>query len=167
MNDREIQEMLERTLARHLDWIRGAEAKVAPVLAIDTAMLGVLGALAPGVSGWTVASAAVVILAALLLLVSLLLLFLAAIPRTQGPRDSLVFFNAIKERKAEDYLCAVRARKQEDYIADLAGQCHRNAEICSLKFQLLWASTCLLFLAVIPWLVGVGMLYLHQASACG
>jgi len=167
MNEKEIQEMLEKTLARLLDWIRGAEAKVTPVLAIDTAMLGVLGALAPGVSGWTVGGALVVILAALLLLASLLSLFLAAIPRTKGPEDSRIFFKAIKDTKAKDYLSAVKALTHDDYIADLAAQCHRNAEICSLKFQLVWASTCLLFSAVIPWLLGVWMLYVYQVSACG
>jgi len=167
MNEREIQEMQEKTLARLLEWIRGAEAKVAPVLAIGTAMLGVLGALAPGVSEWTMCGAAVVILAGVLLLVSLLLLFLASIPRTKGPQDSRVFFEAIKETKPHDYLTAIRALTRDEYIADLAAQCHRNAEICSLKFRLVWGSTCLLFLAVIPWLVGVWVLFVHQVPTCG
>jgi hypothetical protein len=161
VDEKEIREMLEKTLARLLEWIRAAEAKMAPVLAIDTAMLGVLGALTPPVFERSIVSAIVVVVAAVLLLASLLLLFLAAIPRTRGPQASLIFFEAIKRTDCKGYLSAVRALTDDRYIADLAAQCHRNAEICSRKFQLLWCSTWLLFSAVIPWLVGIWLVYLH------
>jgi len=48
MKDEKAQlDLLDRILGRNLNWVASADAKVTPMLAINTAMLGVIAALAP------------------------------------------------------------------------------------------------------------------------
>lgn len=164
MNSQEQKDFLEKALARLLKLIRAADAKIAPILAIDTAMLGVFIALAGKKLEWTTGSAYVVGLALILLLASLLLLFRAAIPRLKGSRKSLIFFDSIRRKKLDAYLGEVKALSDEGYIADLAEQCHQNSRIASVKFRYVRLSMFFLFLAVIPWLLAVCMLYLDQMT---
>jgi hypothetical protein len=51
-------DLVDRILSRNLSWVAAADTKIAPVLAIDTAMLGVLAALAPVGFQWTMDSCA-------------------------------------------------------------------------------------------------------------
>lgn len=50
---------LEKTLARLLEWVSVADAKIPLVLAISTSMLGVIAALFPKATGWSILSAVV------------------------------------------------------------------------------------------------------------
>jgi hypothetical protein len=43
---------LETTLARLLEWIHAADAKIPPILAISTSMLAIVAALLPKASDW-------------------------------------------------------------------------------------------------------------------
>lgn len=153
------QQYLETTLARLLDWIRAADIKIAPILAIDTTMLGVFAALAPKHQRWTILAAIVAVLAVIPLLVSLFFLFFAAFPRTKGPKGSLLYFEGIKSREPNDFLKAVQEMSKGQLIEDLANQCHRNAEIASAKYAHLRTAIGALFLSVIPWLFLVFLLY--------
>ena len=50
---------LEKALARLLEWVRAADAKIPLVLAISTSMLDVIAALFPKAMGWSIFSAVV------------------------------------------------------------------------------------------------------------
>ncbi len=150
---------LETTLERLLSWIEAADSKVGLVLAIDTAMLGVLAALAPSPSGWTVESVILAAVALVLLLISLLTSSVASFPRTEGPPESMIYFKGITEREAHQYERAVSDLTTEQYIQDLMGQCHRNGQIAGAKFAWVRRSMIALYLSVLPWALAVYLLY--------
>ncbi len=80
-------------------------------------------------------------------------------PRTDGPRDSLLYFRGIASRSSEEFERAARTRTQNDYFRDLSKQCHRNAEIADVKFEWLRRAMLLLFLGLVPWLAAVFALF--------
>lgn len=150
---------LEKNWARQLEWIRAADAKISPVLAISTSMLAVVAALFPNASSWTDLLVIIGIFAVLPLSVCLVFLFLATFPRTGGPRGSLCYFEGIKAHDSDDYLRAVEQMTNEEYAADLSKQCHRNAEIASSKYWHLRIAMFSLFISILPWLTFVFLLY--------
>src|SRR5688572_28892505 len=95
---RERVAVLETTLNRLLTMIAAAEGRTGLILALDTAMLGVLAALAPRAPAWSVAPAVWSTVAAILLVASLIFLLVSSFPRTSGPRGSRVFFEGISSR---------------------------------------------------------------------
>lgn len=153
------KELLETILGRQLEWIRAADSKIAPMLAVATTMLGVLAALAPSPTDWSVISIVFGILAGILLIACLICLFLATVPRTEGPDDSLIYFEGIKQRAAEEYRRDILTVSDDGYLEDLVRQCHRNAEIAGSKFGLVRLSMLFLFLSLAPWLSTVYILY--------
>ena len=152
-------EFLEKTLSRLLEWIRSADSKITPVLAISTSMLGVMAVLVPKVSSWNFLAMLVGILTVAPLLICVLFLFLACFPRTDGPVDSLVYFETIKALDHKAYLSKIKQMTTEEYSIDLAKQCHRNAEIASSKYFRLKIAIGSLFLSIIPWIMFVFILY--------
>jgi hypothetical protein len=118
-------DILEKTLERMLHWIAAADNKVAPVLAIDTTMLGVIAAIAPKPGHWSLSAAICAVLTLVLVFASLALLFLASFPRTSGPKGSLVFFGGITERERALYVAELMDLSVEKYRQDLAVQCYR------------------------------------------
>lgn len=146
--------MLEKTLDRLLQWIRAADAKANFILALDTAMLGVLAALATKpltCPAWYVCPG----LAAFGLLVSMCMLAVAAFPRTTGPPGSLIYFGGIVSHERKTYVAKLRELSPEDYSEDLAQQCYRNAEIAEAKFKWIQRSMIALFSSVLPWLLAL------------
>lgn len=77
--------VLESELSRLLGWIQAAETKISLVLALSTAMLGVLAVLSPVCSGWTLVPAIFASIATLLLVLSLIFSAVSSFPRTDGP----------------------------------------------------------------------------------
>lgn len=154
------RDALEKTLERLQSWIKAADAKTAPVLAIDTAMLGVLATFAPpSMKGWTMLAAIAASIAGILLLASLVFLFLAAFPRTEGPKKSCIYWEGITQRDMASYVDEMLNLGVAEYAADLARQCHRNAEIARDKFACVKRAMFSLFLAILPWLSAVAFLY--------
>src|SRR5262245_33548337 len=129
------RELLEDSLARILQWISAADAKVGPILTIDTAMLGTVAALAPKPGDWTVPMALSMALTFTLLGISIFNLFLAAYPRTKGPKGSMVYFGGIIERLEDKFVTDILSVNIGSYAEDLARQCYRNAEIAAQKFN--------------------------------
>jgi hypothetical protein len=153
---------LEKTLARLLEWVRAADAKIPPVLAITMSMLGVIAALVPKATGWSILSTVVCALAVLPLLICLIALVLASFPRISGPKGSLLFFEGIKAHDPEAYLRDVKQASEESLGLDLAKQCHRNAEIVSAKYAYLRTAIASLFISLLPWLATVFILYRNR-----
>jgi hypothetical protein len=151
--------ILDKTLDRMLYWIAAADNKVAPVLAIDTAMLGVLAAIAPKPGAWTLLSGTATAITMMLLFTSLGLLFFASFPRTVGPKGSLVFFGGITERDQESFVTEMSNLPASRYRDDLAIQCYRNAEIAGQKYRFVRLAMTALFLAIIPWILAVYLVY--------
>lgn len=92
---------LDRDLSLNLAWIAAAGAKVAPLLAIGTTMLGVLAALAPRASVWLNLAAISAAIACCLLLASIGCLVAAVCPRLSGPKNGLVFLQGRGLLRAE------------------------------------------------------------------
>lgn len=151
--------VMETTLARLLSWIGAADSKTGMVLAIDTAMLGTLAALAPRYSDWTACPAAASATAGALLGMSILMLSLASFPRMEGPRGSLIFFGEIGKAECDVFVRAIHARSADEYLADLATQCHRNAQIACQKYAWVRRALLALYLSLPPWLIAISLLY--------
>jgi hypothetical protein len=149
-------------LARQLQFIGSADSRAGLVLALDTAMLGVLAALSPDAAKWDVAGAIFSAIAVVGLLLSLLFLSFASFPRTKGPRGSVLYFEGIVGRDANTYLQELRTLTSDAYVCDLARQCHRNAEIARAKYVWLRGSLISLYAGVVPWALAVFLLYLHR-----
>ena len=149
------RETLERTLDRQLRWIAAADAKIPPVLAVTTAMLGVLSGFAPKPGDWTWLLALFTATALLMLSASVVNLFLAGFPRTEGPKRSLVYFGGISERSESEFIDEVLTVQDETYLRDLASQCYRNAEIAGAKFGHVKSATKLMFGSFLPWAIAL------------
>lgn len=160
MGDIEHVTFLEGNLARQLGWIAAADSKASFVFTLDTAMLGLLAAVAPRTGGaWGLTPAICAAFAVALGLAALLFLCFTSFPRTKGPKNSLIYFGGIAQRNAAQFQDAVSQLSLESYMVDLAAQCHRNAEIASRKF--IWVRRALisLYLSVLPWGIAIFLLY--------
>lgn len=153
----------EALLGRLLGAVAAADGKIGAVFATDTAMLGVLAALAPKYGTWSRAEASVAAIGGSLLLGSIFMLSLASFPRTGGPRKSLLFFAAICKLPVATYLEELGTMTIPEYIKDLGTQCHRNAEIATRKhFWIKWAMKAM-YVAVPFWLLAILLLYRQKA----
>lgn len=155
----ERTERLDRILERNLAWIAAADSKTAPILAVDTAMLGVLAALTPAPPDWRVVSAVFAVVTCLFLLASLVFLIAAVFPRVDGPEGSLVFFGGIRSRDPDAYVSEILAAPEEELARDYGLQIHRNAQIAGAKYWGVRAAMISLFCAVLPWVIAIGLLY--------
>jgi|SRR6267142_1870086 len=160
-------ELVDRILSRNLDWISAADSKVAPILAIDTAMLGVLAALVPSAESWRALPAVLAAISALLLCGSVVSLIAATFPRLSGPKASMVFFGGISSFEREQYVAQLLGAHSADVTRDIAQQCHRNAEIAATKYWCVKWAMILLFGALPFWVAAVSLLYSGRApNAC-
>lgn len=150
---------LKFLLSKNLDWIGAVDGKISPVLAIDTAMLGVLGALVPGVEKWTLGAAGVSLMATLLLVASVASLVAVSFPRLRGPTDSMIYFGAIANRERAEYLKEVTNADKATLREDLIVQTHRNAEIAKGKYKAIRVSMGCLYGAVPFWVGSILIMY--------
>lgn len=160
MRDEDLIPFLETNLSRQLHWIGSADAKVAFVFTLATAMLGVLAALvSSNQDSWSKTSAALSLITLGLEGIALLFASFAAFPRTKGPTGSLVYCGGIAKRTHEEFRDALGEMSNGSYASDLVSQCHRNAEIAFAKF--LWVNRALkwLYASVPLWALSVWMLY--------
>jgi hypothetical protein len=149
----------ESELERLLGWVRAAESRLALVLPLSTAMLGVLAVLAPPASKWTVIGGIAVAFAVMFLLLSIAFAACASFPRTTGPKGSLIFFGGITTRELPQYEEAVKSATPESYLGDLISQCHRNAQIAERKYAWVQRSMACLFISALPWGIALFILY--------
>lgn len=92
---------------------------------------------------------------------SLLYCALATFPQTKGPAGSLIFFGGIASRSPEQHRADVAHLTREAHLADLTAQCHRNAQIASLKYRRVRSGTAWLFIGIAPWIYAIFHLYTH------
>lgn len=149
----------ELSLDRLLGWVRASESRLALVLPLSTAMLGTLAAFVPPVGQWTVVGGIAASFAFVLLLLSIAFAACASFPRTKGPKGSLIYFGGITPRALPQYNEAIISTTPEAYLDDLVSQCHRNAQIAERKYAWVQRSLACLFIAALPWVMSVFILY--------
>lgn len=140
-------------LERNLAWIAAAEVKVGVIVAIDTAMLGGLGAAFSAAVGavrtqwaWLFTIAATICLG-----VGLFCAAMAVLPRVTGPAQSLLFFGRVGPCADVEYIEAFKKVTHADLLEDWMTQIHRNAQIACDKFAWVRKSMLWSFLSVLPW----------------
>ena len=148
----------EDLLDLQLEWVRAADGKVAPLWAINVAMLGVL--VAVSASGALTSRSPLPMLTGGILLIACILLALVNFPRTTGPAHSLIFFASIAEMSEIAFRSATIARTPEDAVTDIISQIYRNAQIARTKYRLLQGSTVCTFLALPLWLIVIYLRYM-------
>ena len=148
----------EKTLARLLEWIRAADARIAPLAALNTAMLGILVAAGARVDDWTPSTMIIASAAGLSLSVSVIALAIATFPRTKGPDQSLIYFGGIMGGDYSAYQGAITGLTDEKYLDDLVEQSYRNAEIASVKFRFVRISMILWFVGIATWVPALYLL---------
>jgi Family of unknown function (DUF5706) len=144
-------------LERNLGWIAAAEVKVGVIVAIDTAMLGGLGAAfsTADVTLRTHWAVLFTLAAAMLLAVGLWSAAMAVLPRVAGPSKSLLFFGRIGPCADVDYVNNFKSASLEDLLDDWTAQIHRNAQIACDKFRWVRRGTLWSFLAILPWFAAI------------
>lgn len=151
--DKERLQTAQWVLERNLAWIAAAEVKVGVIVAIDTAMLGGLGAAFSAADGtaqthwaWLFTIAAVVSLGS-----GLFCAAMAVLPRVTGPAKSLLFFGRVGPCVDAEYIEHFKKATDADLLEDWTAQIHRNAQIACDKFAWVRKSMWWSFLSVLPW----------------
>lgn len=122
-------------LERQIGWISTADIKVGAVVAIQTAMAGLL---ASAFSAASTRSEYVIFSTAfsfLLTIAAFICASYALIPRTDGPDRSVIFFGKIVCFSRREYVDEMSNITYQQLIEDCAEQIHRNAEIAKEKHR--------------------------------
>ncbi|UXY16685.1 DUF5706 domain-containing protein [Chitiniphilus purpureus] len=156
-DEKERLQVAQWVLERNLAWIAAAETKVGVVVALDTAILGALGASfsaakADVLTPWALATT---IFAALLIAAGIFCSAMAVLPRVKGPQKSLVFFGRIGPCADADYCLNLKNASVEDLLEDWSMQIHRNAQIACEKFRWVRYGMWWSFVAIAPWFFAV------------
>ena len=150
----------EKVLSLQLEWVKTADSKVAPLFAINAAMLGLLVALIKLLPAWTIATAIFSSITVILLAVVILFLALTMFPRLIGPKESNIFFGGISKKSEERYLLDMSSISEAEFQEDILKQVYRNAEIANSKYAHLRLAFIFTFVSFIPWLAAIYVLYI-------
>lgn len=144
-------------LERNLAWIAAAEVKVGAIVAIDTAMLGGLGAAfsAADVKMRTYWAVLFTLCAVILLTGGLVTAATTVLPGVKGPAKSLLFFGRIGQMGEPDYIDTFKTATTAQLLEDWSAQIHRNAQIACDKFKLVRQAMIWSFLAILPWFAAI------------
>jgi len=143
---------LEKNLDRQLYWVQAADSKVAPLFAINLAMLGLLAALFKENTSWSAWEILFSAAATLPLLLSVLTVLLVLFPRLDGPKESSIFFGGIAKQDADSFNKRQLTLSKKDYCKDLLSQTYRNAEIANQKYGNLKKAYILTVISIPGWL---------------
>lgn len=160
MNKSDRLGMAQWILERNIHWIGAAETKCGAIVAIDTAMLGVLASAFSGVERVHRTTPAIfwAILAAALLIAGVYCSAMSLLPRINGPVRSFIFFGRIVEKSEAEYRETFHSASEDDFLTDCMSQIHRNADIACEKYRWVRASMRWSFGALLPWVLAVTLL---------
>lgn len=147
-----------------LSFFARVESKSSVVLAIDTAMAAFLAGNAPPLgcfSKWMSWSSGVTIL---LLAASIAMLYRGGFPNLKGGESSLVYFREIAKLREHDFIEKFSAQSEKHYANDLLSQAWRNSEILSIKFDSLKLAFTFMALAIVPWIVTIGLFAAYNSA---
>lgn len=158
--EKERIQIAQWVLERNLSWIAAAEVKVGVIVALDTAMLGGLGAALSAADAATRTNWAwlFTISASIALGAGLFCAAMAVLPRVTGPQKSLLFFGRIGAYSQADYIDAFKKASDSDLLEDWTAQIHRNAQIACDKFGWVRKSMWWSFLSVLAWFPAIVVL---------
>lgn len=156
-SDKERLQTAQWVLERNLAWIAAAEVKVGVIVAIDTSMLGGLGAAFSAADGvartawaWLFTIGAVIALGSALFCAAM-----AMLPSVNGPAKSLLFFGRVGPCANVDYVESFKKATDAGFLEDWTAQIHRNAQIACDKFSWVRKSMWSSFLSVMPWFAAI------------
>lgn len=155
-------DIAESILSRQLTWIASSDSKASFIFPVAAAMLGVLAAVAPSPTAWSVSSGIFASIATILLLLCIGFCALSAFPRTHGPKGSVVFCEGICSKELAQYESELLGISEENYLSDLARQIHINASIAASKFGWIKRSLLCLFVSALPWALSIYLLYIQH-----
>jgi hypothetical protein len=158
--DKQRIEAAKWIFERTLGWIAAADVKVGAAIALDTGMLGGLAAAFAG-SDYHLRTAwcyVFVFASTAGMAFAMFCAGMAALPRTRGPLESMIFFGRVVERDADSYSDAFGKMSEKEFLADLTRQIHRNAEIACDKHTWVRRSLFWSFLSAGTWIVAIAML---------
>lgn len=141
-----------------LEWITRYDTKASILLGVDAGMMSVLLALLPGVEAPSMTAKILAVFALVTLGFSAVVTLSANVPRTRGPKDSLIFFNAVADLAPEEYARRVTSENPTQHLADLRTQVRRNAQVVKEKFDALRWSYAATLLAVPAWAAAIALL---------
>ena len=159
-NSNEQLKFAQWVLERNLGWVAAAEIKAGFIVAIDSAMLGVLASSYnsdkllehTSFSCWSSAWAS------LLLAIGVFCAAMTVFPRVNGPISSNIFFGNICKKGVKDFEREFLSTSLEQFLSDCVAQVHRNSEIANHKFRWVRTSMICSIIAVIPWLLALSSL---------
>ncbi len=156
-NERERLLVAQWVLERNLAWVAAAEVKVGVIVAIDTALLGSVGAAYAGADAVARTSWAYLwaISAGVAAGVGIFCAAMAVLPRLDGPLKSLVFFGRIGKLDQAEYFEKFKETSDVELLEDWTAQIHRNAQIACEKFSWVRASMYWSFVSILPWFAAI------------
>jgi hypothetical protein len=159
-DDKERLLIAQWVFERNLSWLAAAEVKVGVIVAIDTALLGSLGAAfsSAGVVARTTWAYMWTVSAGVAIAIGIIYAAMAVLPRVNGPDRSLVFFGRIGTLGQTEYCENFKNASYTQLLEDWTTQIHRNAQIACEKFAWVRASMYWSFISVAPWFVAIIML---------
>lgn len=159
MTDRfERIQIAQWILDKQLGWIAAADSKVAVIVALDTAVLATLATAYASAETPIAWASLTSITTGALVAIAIFCAAMSLFPRTDGPKQSLLFFSPVAKESRVDYTAALVACPLEKLHDDIAVQIHRNAEIAEAKHRWVRSSIGWSFLAAVPWVVAVYLL---------
>jgi hypothetical protein len=147
-----------------LSFFSRVDAKLSTVLAIDTGMLGALGATVPPIRATSWYMAIMPILTVVLLGLSYCFLYRGGFPVIKGGYSSLVYFKNIAERNESAFVTDYTAQPSEQLRSDLLAQVWRNSEILVDKFRYLRLAFICMALSALPWVISLCTFAIHKST---
>lgn len=139
-------------LERQLSWITAADARVAAIVTINTAMLAGLAAAYNSHVAHTITMTALSLLTVMSGTVALALCVMAIKPKIDGPHSSLVFFGSVAEVEIETYQTKIRFASDTELLMDWSQQIHVNAKIAKAKYTKVSKAIIASFAAAFFWI---------------
>lgn len=146
-----------------LSFFSRVDSRASVVLGINTGMLALLAGKLPTPEqfDWKMSIA---IVAVLCLVRSYWCLFKTSFPDLKGPTQSLIYFREIAKRPESQFVEEFSEQTPDEYYKDMLGQVWRNSQIISKKFDALRSAFIWMLLAVVPWVIAVGIFTMSQPT---
>ncbi len=140
-----------------LSFFSRVDAKAWALLAINTAMLGVLASKAPSFATMSAFTYGLAGITVALIGASLWFLYRVAFPALDGGQESLIYFREVARKTETAFIGAFTQQDECLRVKDLLGQVWRNSCILTAKFDALKRAFIFVALAIIPWAITVAL----------
>lgn len=155
----ETYQFLNDNLDRQLSWIDKSDIRLAFIAPLSLAMLASLASKTPVITEWSIAIWMWLLFSTFFLFLTLIFCVCATFPRTDGKKDSVVFFGEIIKKDIDTFADEILIITEADVLKDLVYQIYINAEIASIKYGWIQKSLFTLILASVFWLFAIYTLW--------